>query len=107
MNEVSNFCNDNAKSQSCVLKSVGEGCANGCATPQGCVVCSVVDPTNSLDFPPYVVNNKEVHALLLLLFLIFILAATFLRFSPSNNTFIISLSTRSLAPTYHLPRPSL
>ena len=59
MNEVSNFCNDNGKSQSCELVVGAGSCPNGCLTGQGCVVCKVVDSTNTLDFPPYQVRNIE------------------------------------------------
>lgn len=45
MNEVSNFCNDKGDGQVC---SVVEG--------QGCR-CTLVDPTNKYDFPPYAIHN--------------------------------------------------
>jgi len=56
MNEVSNFCNVDGRGQVCANTSPG-----GCPTAQQttcCLVCSTVDSSNSLDFPPYSIHNK-------------------------------------------------
>lgn len=57
MNEVSNFCNDNGAGQVCA-NSRSEGCpAPGASQTDCCLECETVDPSNSLDFPPYNINN--------------------------------------------------
>merc|ERR1712000_699023 len=57
MNEVSNFCNSDGRGQVCA-NSAPEGCpAAGASQTDCCLVCSTVDGSNSLDFPPYDINN--------------------------------------------------
>jgi alpha-D-xyloside xylohydrolase len=57
MNEVSNFCNSDGTGQVCV-NTASNGCpAPGASQTDCCLVCSTVDATNSLDFPPYNINN--------------------------------------------------
>ena len=58
MNEVSNFCNDDGSGQVCV-NSAPSGCpAPGASQTDCCLVCSSVDTSNSLDFPPYAIHSK-------------------------------------------------
>mmetsp|Transcript_21605 Transcript_21605/g.22362 ORF Transcript_21605/g.22362 Transcript_21605/m.22362 type:complete len:969 (+) Transcript_21605:105-3011(+) len=57
MNEVSNFCNSDGAGQVCA-NTAPNGCpAPGASQTDCCLVCSTVDSTNSLDFPPYNINN--------------------------------------------------
>lgn len=57
MNEVSNFCNVDGKGQVCTNTANG-GCPSpGASQTTCCLVCSQVDSTNSLDFPPYSIGN--------------------------------------------------
>lgn len=57
MNEASNFCNNDGAGQVCV-NSAPSGCpAAGASQTDCCLVCTTPDPSNSLDFPPYHINN--------------------------------------------------
>jgi alpha-D-xyloside xylohydrolase len=59
MNEVSNFCNNDGGGQVCV-NSHSAGCpAAGASQTDCCLVCYTVDPSNSLDFPPYAIHNHQ------------------------------------------------
>lgn len=57
MNEVSNFCNSDGAGQVCVNSASGGCPAPGASQTDCCLVCSTVDSTNSLDFPPYNIKN--------------------------------------------------
>ena len=57
MNEISNFCNVDGTGQVCANDS-----PSGCPAPGGsqttcCLSCKTVDPSNTLDFPPYAIHN--------------------------------------------------
>jgi alpha-D-xyloside xylohydrolase len=53
MNEVSNFCNGQGVAQTCAMPTdPNADCPDGC-----CIVCKQVDSRNSLDYPPYNINN--------------------------------------------------
>lgn len=57
MNEVSNFCNSDGTGQVCV-NSAPNGCpAPGASQTDCCLVCTTVDRSNTLDFPPYNIHN--------------------------------------------------
>ena len=59
MNEVSNFCNDDGKGQTCV-NSASDGCPSpGASQTDCCLVCTEVDATNTLDYPEYQINNNK------------------------------------------------
>lgn len=58
MNEASNFCGMDGKAQVCANSA-----PNGCPAPGGsqtecCLVCSQIDATNQLDYPPYRIANS-------------------------------------------------
>lgn len=57
MNEVSNFCNSDGAGQVCANTAPGGCPAPGASQTDCCLVCSTVDATNSLDFPPYNIHN--------------------------------------------------
>jgi len=57
MNEVSNFCNSDGKGQTCA-NTASAGCpAAGASQTDCCLSCYTVDSSNSLDFPPYSIQN--------------------------------------------------
>lgn len=57
MNEIANFCNSDGKGQVCA-NTAPNGCpAPGASQTDCCLVCSTIDYSNSLDFPPYNINN--------------------------------------------------
>lgn len=57
MNEVSNFCNSDGTGQVCSNTQVGGCPAPGASQTDCCLDCTTVDPSNSLDFPPYAIKN--------------------------------------------------
>ena len=57
MNEASNFCNDDGTGQVCENSASGGCPAEGASQTDCCLVCSTPEPANSLDFPPYHINN--------------------------------------------------
>ena len=56
MNEASNFCNNDGKGQACKLSSK---CDNNSNVFNCCLDCSLVDPSNSLDFPRFNIHNRQ------------------------------------------------
>ena len=65
MNEASNFCNLDGSGQVCVNNDP-EHCPTGDDATQlnCCLTCSTIDTQNSLDFPPYAINNLKSHTAL-------------------------------------------
>jgi len=59
MNEVSNFCNTDGAGQICA-NTAPTGCpAAGASQTDCCLQCTLIDNDNSLDFPPYAINNQQ------------------------------------------------
>lgn len=57
MNEVSNFCNVDGTGQVC-SNTAPKGCpAPGASQTDCCLVCTSVDGSNALDFPPYAIGS--------------------------------------------------
>ena len=63
MNEVSNFCNDNGQGQVCENADPAN-CPTLTLETQTtcCLSCRVEDSADSLDYPPYKINNANWHA---------------------------------------------
>lgn len=58
MNEISNFCNLDGKSQAC-QNAAPEGCpGEGQDVFDCCLICQNIDPSNTLDYPPYAISNN-------------------------------------------------
>jgi hypothetical protein len=55
MNEVSNFCNPDGRSQQCVMNA-----SAACDSTECCLICATIDETNQYDFPPFVPHVSEV-----------------------------------------------